>query len=583
MWRLTHSFKQALLPRLTTLYGAAQVDRLLERIALIAGRYNYLEQRCSLDHPCWDERTAILITYGDMITRPGEPGLVTLGRFLGDFLKGLLPVVHILPFFPSSSDDGFAVIDYRRVDPEIGSWDDLESLAQQYRLMFDLVLNHVSSRSQWFEDFRGAVAPARNYFLEMDPATELSQVVRPRSSPLLTEVMTVKGKKHLWTTFSDDQLDLNYANPDVLLEMLDILLGYINKGAAILRLDAVAYLWKEVGSPCINLAQTHELVKLLRDVVDHVTPGTLLLTETNLPHGENVSYFGAGDEAHLVYQFSLPPLLLHALHSGSARHLAAWARSLSPPPPGCAYVNFTASHDGIGVRPLEGIVAGEELTQLVETIRRCNGFVSCRSDSQGREQPYELNITYFDALKDLSHPDDLQRQVLRFLCSQTVMLGLQGIPAIYFHSLTASPNNQQGVLESGRYRSVNRGRWSDEELRLELADPATVTARVFREYQALLEIRAGLAAFHPDAEQVVLECAEELLVFYRRPAEQPSILCIHNLAGCSLSLDLRTLAGVPEGVDAWMDHISAAVCSPELQLQPYQSLWLEACSPESGG
>lgn len=574
MWRLTNVFKEALRPRLAKLYGQQQVDRLLERIALVAGRYNYLEERCSFDSPCWDEHSCILITYGDMLHKPGEPGLVTLERFAGDFLEGIVTVIHILPFFPASSDDGFSVVDYRQVDPALGTWDDVECLGLKFRLMFDLVLNHVSSKSKWFDDFRGAIAPAREYFIDVPPGVDLSQVVRPRALPLLTSVTTVKGEKQVWTTFSDDQIDLDFTNPDVMLEMMDILLGYINRGAAIIRLDAIAYLWKEIGTPCINHPYTHEVVKIFRDVVENVTPGTLLLTETNLPHEENFSYFGTGDEAHIVYQFSLAPLLVHAIQSGTARYLSRWAKSLSPPPPGCTFLNFTASHDGIGVRPLEGLLTQKEIDDLAESVRQCGGFVSSRTGENGKEQPYELNITYFDAMQDAAGSDDLEWQVLRFFCSQIIMLGMRGIPAIYFHSLTGGRNDRQGVDETGMKRRVNRGRWKDEELRKLLADSESLSAIIFNKYTELLRTRAKIAAFHPDALQVVLEADDGLFVFRRLPVAGYPLFCIHNVTGQQQPLNMQTLLEESQA-RYFKDHLSGKEYPAEVLLEPYQCLWLE--------
>jgi len=430
---------------------------------------------------------------------------------------------------------------------------------------------------KWFDDFRGAISPARDYFFDIVPGTDLTLVVRPRALPLLTSVTTVKGEKQVWTTFSDDQIDLNFANPDVMLEMMDILLGYINRGAAILRLDAIAYLWKEIGTPCINHPYTHEVVKVFRDVVENVTPGTLLLTETNLPHEENVSYFGAGDEAHMVYQFSLAPLLLHSIQSGTTLHLTRWAKSLSAPPPGCTFLNFTASHDGIGVRPLEGLLTQEEIGDLAEIVRQCGGFVSSRTGENGKEQPYELNITYFDAMQDGARSGDLEWQVLRFFCSQIIMLGMRGIPGIYFHSLTGGRNDRKGAVETGMKRRVNRGRWKDEELRNLLAAPESLSATIYNKYTKLLRTRAGMAAFHPDALQEVLEAADGLFVFRRLPTVGIPLFCIHNITGRKQSLDLQALDRELRA-KVFKDHISGKECTPEVELEPYQCLWLEKFS-----
>jgi len=576
MWRLKSGFKERLRPRLELLYGSSLVDVLLERIALVSGRYNYLEQRCSMENPCWDQTSCMLITYGDMMTSEQEAPLVTLNRFLSDHLKEIVSGVHILPFFPYSSDDGFSVIDYRKVDPNLGTWENVDAIAENFKLMFDLVLNHVSSRSRWFQDYIGSIAPARDFFIEVEPEVDLSMVVRPRTSPLLTPVQTVLGKRHVWTTFSDDQVDLNFANPDVLMEMLDILLGYIAHGASVIRLDAIAYLWKEIGTPCINLPQTHEVVKLLRDVLDSVTPGTILLTETNLPHEENISYFGHGDEAHLVYQFSLPPLLLHTLQSGSSRHLQSWAGSLAPPPPGCSFFNFTASHDGIGVRPLEGLLSTEEIDQVVQTVRTCGGFVNSRKGEDGSDIPYELNITWFDAMKDPDRPEDLSRQTIRFLCSQIIMLSLRGVPAIYFHSLTGSRNNHEGVAKTGENRTINRGRWSDTDLRGLLADSRTVTGQVFQAYTDLLAKRRLHSAFHPDTPQEIIDAPDSIFIVVRTPEPGTPVTCVHNVGPAGQQIPFAQLGPILSIKNTAWDLIGEETIEETLHLEPYQCCWLVA-------
>ncbi len=413
--------------RLERLYGKKSGSQLLERLTLLAGRYAVedLREPSPKGGPHWNEQDTLLITYGDMVCAPEEKPLKTLGRFLDQRLKGAISNVHILPFFPYSSDEGFSVIDYLEVDDRLGSWEDVQAIGKELGLMFDLVLNHTSRQSSWFTNFVNGIAPARDYFIIIDPETDLKAVVRPRTSPLLSPTQTAVGERCVWTTFSTDQIDLNFANPDVLFEFLDILLDYVKRGARIIRLDAIAYLWKRSGTSCLNLPETHEIVKLLRDVLAMLAPQVILLTETNLPHEQNLSYFGEGDEAHMVYQFSLPPLLLHALHTGSGQYLNEWANSLPPIPTGCTYLNFTASHDGIGVRPLEGLVPETEIERLIATVEERGGYVSKRTDgTSGSEKPYEFNITYFDALSDFGH-SITDRHIARFLCSQAIMLGLK--------------------------------------------------------------------------------------------------------------------------------------------------------------
>jgi glycosidase len=568
--------------RLASLYGDKVAPRLTDRLELLAGRYGVrTADECTFECHGWSAADMLLITYGDMVLQPGERPLVTLRRFLDERLQGAIPIVHILPFFPYSSDDGFSVIDYRQVDPALGNWDDVRALGEGHRLMFDLVLNHVSSRSKWFQAYLKGITPERDYFIDLPPDTDLSEVVRPRSTPVLSMVHTNRGDRWVWTTFSADQVDLDFSNQDVLFEFLDILLFYVANGARVIRLDAIAYLWKRVGSSCINLPETHEVVKLMRDVLNMFCPGLLLLTETNLPHDQNVSYFGDGDEAQMVYQFSLPPLLLHALHTGTTRHLRDWAAGLEPPPPGCTFLNFTASHDGIGVRPLEGIVPEAEVDALVKAVLQRGGQVSMRANPDGSQSPYELNITYFDALSDPGAPDR-ERQIARFLCSQTIMLSLQGMPAVYFQSLVGAHNDPEGVERSGRARSINRHKWQLDELGAALDDPAGDQHRVFHAYLRLLKLRAAQPAFHPDGPQRILDLEDGLFGLERRaPEEAPEgeqrIVCISNLSAEPRSLRARD--AVPEPFpDQLLDLLSEAPTPVDagatIQLAPYRTVWL---------
>ncbi|MBB3331361.1 sucrose phosphorylase [Halomonas campaniensis] len=562
---------------LAFLYGPRADEVLRRLLTLLAHQAPPPPSAGEGDAPLWSERDQWLISYGDSLLEGERAPLEVLDDFLEARLAEAFSGVHLLPFFPWSSDDGFSVIHYREVSPDLGDWSHVRALAGRRDLAVDLVLNHVSRESLWFVDYLSGSQPGRDYFIEMDPETDLSAVVRPRSSPLLVKVPTRRGPRHLWATFSEDQIDLNFANPDVLLEFIGILLFYLGQGARVIRLDAIAYLWKAVGTPCIHLPQTHEVVRLLRAVVDHVAPGTLLLTETNVPHRENLSYLGlerlsAGhfpDEAHLVYQFPLPPLLLHTLTSGEAGTLAAWLKSLPSLPPGCSFLNFTASHDGIGVRPLEGWLPQHEIDALLELMHRFGGFVSMRTRDDGSDSPYEINITWFDAMKGTRRgPDPWQMQ--RFLCGQQLMLGLRGIPALYFHVLTGTLNDLEGVERSGRLRSINRRRWLRDELELLLDSPDTPTRMVFEALTRRLAARRGEPCFHPDAPQRVLEAPPELLVLERGPLpDGRRLLAIHNVTDAPQPLTLPAL-----GQGAWFDLLEEAPWAPVESLAPYRCLWL---------
>ena len=553
-------------PGFTLLYGQ-RADSCLQRLALLAGRYG-LGPRDERAVHGWTQRDAVLITYGDMVQTPDAAPLEVLARFLRQHVGDAITAVHVLPFFPYSSDDGFSVIHFRQVDPALGTWNHVQELGKSYRLMVDLVLNHVSRQSGWFRDFEAGVAPGRDYFVTADPATDLTAVVRPRTHPLLTPVHTRGGVRHVWTTFSADQVDLDFANPDVFFELLDILLFYVTQGARIIRMDAIAYLWKKPGTPCIHLPETHEVVKLFRAFLDVVAPDVVLITETNVPHAENVSYFGAGDEAHMVYQFSLPPLLLHGLLNESAERLTAWAAALAPPPPGCTFLNFTASHDGIGVRPLHGLIPDAELQQLARHVEQQGGRVSMKKNADGTESPYELNITYFDAMGT----GDPTRQKARFLCSQTIMMALQGVPALYFQSLVAAPNDQAGVHRTGSARSINRHKWQELELASRLGDPANPTAQLMPELLRRLRLRASRAAFDPAAAQIIHHLDPHVFALERRGTND-RVLALHNLSGQVRRVRLPDA----DKDQSWRDLLDPELGvhrGTEIELPPHGCRWL---------
>ncbi|MET0261432.1 MAG: alpha-amylase family glycosyl hydrolase, partial [Rariglobus sp.] len=340
--------------RLRRLYPEDIAAALGDELIMLAARY---QSRIAPAADGWSQRDAFLITYGDTIKEAGRAPLEALRRFLRAHVGSAISLVHLLPHFPFSSDDGFSVIDYRKVREDLGDWADVEGLAHDYRLVFDAVVNHASQHSDYVKGHCSGDAAYKDFAVAIPDGTDTSAVLRTRNLPLLHPFETVRGLELLWTTFSADQVDLNFRNPRVLAEVTDVLFFYAERGASMLRLDAIPYLWKELGTSCAHLPQTHEVIKLWRDLFDLAAPHMLLLTETNVPHKENVSYFGdRGDEAQIIYNFSLPPLLLWSLHANDATVLTRWAATLDYIGPRATYLNITATHDGIGMRPTEGIL-----------------------------------------------------------------------------------------------------------------------------------------------------------------------------------------------------------------------------------
>lgn len=532
----------AILEHLKFVYGEAGARDITPRLnALIAERAVQIQPRRTQGRELpLSERDVLLITYGDQVREPGQPPLKTLAEFLSQHARDVLSGVHILPFYPYSSDDGFSVIDYQQVDPALGTWDDVADLGRDFDLMFDAVFNHMSAGSEWFQKFLKDDPAYRDYFVTVAGLPDLSQVVRPRALPLLTQFETPSGAKNVWTTFSTDQVDLNFRNPAVLLAVLDVLLFYVAHSAKFIRLDAIAYLWKEVGTSCIHLPQTHRIIQLMRAVLDEVAPQVMLITETNVPHADNLSYFGDGtNEAQLVYNFALPPLVVHSLTTGNAQHLTRWAQSLQLPSPRVTFFNFLASHDGIGVNPARGILSDAELAALVQRAQDHGGFVSYKHNPDGSKSPYELNLNYFDALSNPAADEPLTTQLGRFICAQAIMLSLVGVPGIYFHSLFGSRSDRASAEASGIPRRINRQKFTRVQLEADLA-PHTLRARVLAAMKELLRRRRASPAFHPSGPQQVLACDDRLFVVLRSsPDGKEHALCLHNVSNAEVSVKFR--------------------------------------------
>lgn len=560
------------------IYGEEHVEDCMIRIQAHVNKFELKPSKSAPDEKMWTQEDHILITYGNMVQpqyREAVSKLHKLYQFLKSELHDTISTVHILPFFPSSSDDGFSVIDYRRVDETIGGWDDIAHMSEEFKIMGDLVMNHTSRYSEWFKNYLENREPYDNFFIEMDPETDLSLVTRPRNTPLLTPVHTSNGEKFVWSTFSNDQIDVNFSNPDVLFEYLDIFFFYLSKGLSVIRLDAVAFIWKEPGTNCIHLKETHEIIKLIRTMADCFAPETTIITETNVPHKENISYFGEGDETHMVYQFSLPPLLLHAIITENSFYLTEWAKSLKELPEKCTYFNFTSSHDGIGVRPLEGLVPEPEFRDLVDGIRKKGGFVSEKKNPDGSLSPYELNITYFDAFSDLNGTKDMQMK--RFICSQIVCMSLKGVPGIYLHNLMATKNNTEGVSITGRYRTINRKKWYYDELMETISEPGSTPHQVFNKMKEVMKCRSVLTAFQPFGKQVIFDVDSDLFCLMRKDvSENQRVLVIANVTGKIKEIDSNNLSLPIDVKKDYKDVLSGETFFRDgiASLKPFQVVWV---------
>ncbi len=516
----------------------------------------------------WDEKDIVLITYADQFSAPGEKALPVFTRFYNEWLSRSFSHVHLLPFYPWSSDDGFSVIDYHEVAPETGSWCDVAELKKSASLMFDFVCNHMSAKSKWFENYINQMPGYEDFFISVDPETDLSAVTRPRALPLLTPFTLHDGSvRHLWTTFSEDQIDLNFASPEVLIAMVDVLLHYLMEGARYIRLDAVGFMWKIPGTNCIHLEQTHRLIQLFRAITDRVAPGTVLITETNVPHKDNISYFGDGEnEAQMVYQFSLPPLVLHAVHCQDVRALCQWASSLKLPSMKTTWFNFLASHDGIGLNPLRGILPESEILSLVEKLQQEGALVNWKNNPDGTRSPYEINVTYLDALSEKESEDN--ERIARFILAHAVLLSFPGVPAVYIQSILGSRNDYDGVERLGYNRAINRKKYRAGEIDAELEDNKSLRHSIYHRLTQLIAVRRTEKAFHPDSQTIFETSGTHVFKIIRTADNGERITALFNFS--------NQQQNIHSNIEIGRELIAGEdIRSTTLSLNPWQVMWIK--------
>jgi len=562
--------------RLHRLYPEEIAQRAVNDIIDLIFKY---KQRVNSKEYHLSQKDIIMITYGDQVSKDHEPSLETLKNFMDNHLKGIINSIHILPFYPYSSDDGFSVVNYNAVDPHMGSWKEIEAISKDYRLMVDGVINHISQFSDWFKAYLSGDPYFQDFFVDVDPSIDLSNVVRPRATPLLSEFTDEEGKiRNVWTTFSKDQVDLNYKSHRVLRNVLDALFYYIEKGATLIRLDAIAFIWKEIGTECVHLPQTHELIQLMREVLHEVAPEVIIITETNVPHHENISYFGSGDdEAQMVYNFALPPLLLNSIIHSDTTKLTAWAKTLTLPSDKVCFFNFTASHDGIGLRPVKGILEDSEIEDLVNNVKNNGGLVSYRAEADGSKTPYELNCSFIDALT--SPQEEQYLRVKRMLVTQAAVLAMPGVPGIYFHSLVGSQNYHDGVKHSGINRTINREKYNIDWLENQLSTQGSLEKTMFDSYKRLISIRINEEAFNPFGEFEFLDLNDKVFaVDHICCNKQQRVLALHNFSNEEIEITIPEKISLP-----LCDILSSNCMNPQedfqtlnkVKLEPYQIMWLK--------
>ena len=528
----------------------------------------------SIEKPRWTQEDIFLISYADTIRNNSEPPLKSLKDFLDDHIEGINSI-HILPFMPSSSDYGFSVIDYYSIDPKNGSWKELRDISNSFNLMMDIVLNHSSIQSVWFNNYINGSGKGSDYFIEVGNWSGIPQVVRPRTSELFQKFETKNGDKLVWCTFSRDQVDLNFKNPKVLIEFIKIFSFYIKKGIRIFRLDAVAYIWKEENTNCINRPETHSIVKILRLIIERMDNRAILITETNVPNTENLAYFGESNEAHWIYNFTLSPLILYTLLRGNCSILRKWSMTMPPAKNGNAYFNFLASHDGIGLRPIEGYINKNELTSLLNLMKSFGGEISYRTSQWGDKNPYEINISFLDSLRGTFEGVD-NFMFDRFICAHTIMFSFEGVPAIYIHSLLGTRNDYESIKKGKENRSINRFKWEKNKIYKLLSNSKSLNAKILSRIKQILKIRIKQPAFHPNSTQFTLNLGNRTFGLWRQDADRTqSIFCITNITKSSESISLSEINLIE--TEDWFDLLTSKKLkgiNDRITMKPYQTLWI---------
>ena len=524
----------------------------------------------------WDSSSAVLITYPDAIYRKDESTLRTLAEFFENRLSGLSSVIHVLPFLPSTSDGGFAVSNYEKIEETFGNWEDLKALSSKHKIMADLVLNHVSSSHPWVHQFMKSDEPGSSYIVAPSQTDIWEEVTRPRNSSLFTTLKTDKGFKRVWTTFGPDQIDLDWSNPHIFLEFFKLLVRYINNGAEWIRLDAIAFIWKEPYTTCLHLDPVHSIVKLLNKCLNILKPSAVLITETNVPEKENISYLIDGNEANLAYNFTLPPLLLEALYTGETDLLNNWLSNWNELPTYTSLLNFTSSHDGIGLRALEGIMEEKRMHNLLVESEKRGGLVSHRRMSNGQDQPYELNISWWSAMSHIGS-DITLFQFERFLLSQVFTLSLKGVPAFYLPSILASPNDIDTFRKTGQRRDLNREKFEANKLIERLNNFDSPASKNISYLSQVIKVRSRLKAFHPEAFMKCISSNISNCVIIQRGSDEDRVYVISNMSDKHLNISLFNEIGLFKlsSKKRLIDNITGSnLNTGSFTLNPYQVVWV---------
>ncbi len=570
---LSQQSKKIIIKKLNLIYKSniskKNLENYADEISQLISKYNKFGKKGKKLNV--SEKTTVLICYGDSLLNDNKEKTIKIFRkFYKKNLDRFFEIIHFLPFYPSSSDSGFAVKDHYQVDKKLGHWSDIYQQSKKTNIMADVVINHASSKGLWFKNFLRNKSPGKEYFLTVGNKFDISKVIRPRENRLLKKIDILKKDNFIWRTFSDDQIDLNFKNPKVLLRFLKIMLNLLNHGVTVFRLDAIAYLWKKSGSKCVNLKETHEIIKLLRIVCNLTKTKPIIVTETNLPEKENLSYFGRNNnEAHWIYNFSLPPLIVHSLLFEDSTYLNRWSKKLPNTKIGNNYLNFIASHDGIGMRPVEGYLNKEKLSKLFKRLKKNGGQLSYRKVQGSSKKVYEANITLFNAFQKTDYDKKGRFFLERYISAHAIMIAFEGVPAIYFNSIFGTSNDKYKYIISGNKRDLNRFKWNKKKLDNLLNDKNSKQSIFYQQITNLISIKRQYKAFHPNAKRESLNMGKKIFCFKRTSLDKKqTIYSITNLSSKYQKFEFNYK------FIKYKNLLGKTKLSHKSELKPFETLWL---------
>lgn len=464
----------------------------------IAGVFLYKETNMKkLENKC------MLITYSDSM----GSNLKDLNNVLDKHFKDAIGGVHILPFFPSSGDRGFAPMDYHKVDSAFGDWTDIEKLADKYYLMFDYMINHISAHSEYYKDFlekkdKSQYADLfiryKDFWENGEPTPEQVDAIYKRKprAPYVDAHFADGTTEKVWCTFDEEQIDINCKSDTAKAFIKDNLTTLCGHGAAMIRLDAFAYATKKAGTSCFFIEP--DVWEFLNECEEIVKPyGVTLLPEI---HEHYTMQERIAEKDYYVYDFALPMLLINALYYGQTQYLKNWLNI-------CPRKQFTTldTHDGIGVVDVKDLLPDEEIDRTKEDIFKFGANVKkiYNTAAYNNLDIYQVNCSYYSALGD----DDAS-----YLLARAVQFFAPGIPQVYYVGLLAGRNDLKLLEETKVGRNINRHYYSLEEIDNEVERP------VVKSLLALMKFRNEHPAFDGGFE--LLDCTDDKLVILRKNGDE---------------------------------------------------------------